>query len=120
MLGLVGHTVAYLRFLLVLVVFFFLHAMMPHPLPLACWILGNFFLTVARTLRFSLAVPCAATIAKAMRACVLSGIGYFFRPGSANEVAFMRFRVEFLSFAITLPFTRSNRAVNASHYHLEP
>ena len=65
--------------------------------------LGNFLRTAARTFRFSAAVPCAATIANAIRACVLSGIGYFRSDGKANVVDFMRLRDDALILAKTRP-----------------
>src|SRR6478735_8131987 len=64
--------------------------------------LGNRFFTAALTFRFSSLLPNWATLASALRAWALSGIGYLRLPGSANEdlLSFLRSLVLLRSFAM--------------------
>ena len=53
---------------------------------------GNLRRTAFLTWRCSLAVPCCATRASALRACDMSGIGYLRSLGIAKLLFFMRLR----------------------------
>jgi hypothetical protein len=63
---------------------------------------GYFFFTARLTLALSAGVPDWATRDKALRACALSSIGYFFVSGSANDLTGRLFRFLPESFA-TIP-----------------